>query len=115
MAELAAKKESQQITTPDTEPDEMKNFLLTVTSAANSLPVVHSVIAQDYAEACNDVWRGLCIANPDLNVWMAVQSWGWTPAVDGVAIDPTSFENVTLNPYTAEIIDIIPREEVFAH
>jgi hypothetical protein len=92
-----------------------KSFLISLTSAANALPIVHSVVAQDYAEACGKVWLGLCQANPGLNVWMAVESWGWAPAPDGQAIDPTSFENVTINPYTAQIIDIIPREEVFAH
>jgi hypothetical protein len=93
----------------------MKNFLLTVTSAANSAPVAHSVLAGDYAEACNAVWLGLCQANPDLNVWMAVKSWCWAPSVDGSVIDPTSFENVSFDPYTAQITDIILREEVFSH
>jgi hypothetical protein len=115
MAEAAATKETQQTTTPDTEPNEMKNFLLTVTSAANALPVTHSVLARDYAEACHNVWLGLCQANPDLNVWMAVKSWCWAPSVDGSVIDPTSFENVSYDAYTARITDIIPRAEVFAH
>ena len=93
-----------------------KNFLLKVVSAANPVvPVMHSVVARDYSEACNIVWRKLCQENPHLNVWMAVSSWCWTHARKGAAIDPTTLGEVAFSPLTGEITTIIPKEEVFIH